>query len=67
MEPDARGTSLSEGIFLSLKYLEVEFKKWKASKAVDVERSMSELYTSLCCVVESSLGSSLRVKSDVEG
>ncbi len=39
----------------------------EASKAVDVERSVSELYTSLCVLFESGLGSSLRIKSDVAG
>ncbi len=45
---DPRGKSLSESILLSLKYLQSEFLKWKASKVVDIERTIRDLCTSLC-------------------
>ncbi len=33
---------------LSLKYLQIEFLKWKASKAVGIEHTIRDLYTSPC-------------------
>ncbi len=47
VERDPRGKSLSDGILLSLKYLQIEFLKWKATKAVDIEHTIRDLYTSL--------------------
>ncbi len=48
VERNPRGKSLSDGILLSLKYLQIEFLRWKASKAVDIEHTIRDLYTSLC-------------------
>ncbi len=48
VERDPHSTSVSDGVFLSLKYLRIEFKKWKAPKAVDVEHTIIDLYASLC-------------------
>ncbi len=51
VERDLRGKSLSEGILLSLKYLQIEFLKWKASKELDIEHTIRDLYTSLCVLM----------------
>ncbi len=45
---DPRGKSLFDGILLSLKYLQIEFLKWKASKAVGIGHTIRDLYTNLC-------------------
>ncbi len=47
-EDTVEGLSLNAGILLSLEYLEVEFVKWKAKCAVQIEHTISDLYTSLC-------------------
>ncbi len=46
-EKDARGKSLSDDIFLSLKNLQIGVLKWKKPKAVDIEHIITDIYTSL--------------------
>ncbi len=45
---DPEGKSLNAGILLSLEYLEVEFSQWKAQAYLELEHTITDLYTSLC-------------------
>ncbi len=51
-ERDPDGSSLNDGIFLSLKYLQVEFMRWKETTAVDTKRTIRDLYASLCVLTQ---------------
>ncbi len=51
-EPDCDGSRLADGILLSLKYLQVELSKWRERKAVHIEFTISDLYTSLCVLMK---------------
>ncbi len=65
-ERDLRGKSLSDGILLSLKYLQIEFLKWKATKAVEHRAHNQRPVHKPQCADESGLGSSVCVGSNVE-
>ncbi len=49
---DRDGSRLSDGILLSLKYLQVEFSNWKERESVEIDRTIRELYTSLCVLMK---------------
>ncbi len=51
-ERDPDGSRLSDGILLSLKYLEVEFSKWKERISEDIAHTISDLYLSLCVLTK---------------